>query len=417
MKSPIYIAGGAHTKFAAHIAKDRQSGARKDLYSLEQMLLDVTSTALSDAQIGASEIDGIWLGSCSPGAFASQELLVPLALEAEPGLRFAAVQQCTAACASSSVALHAAADALQSGRVNAALVIGIEKMNLLETAAVGEVLGRCSYWPEEGGRGMTFPGLFAQLGENYRRHHGIGAERYRQMLASVAAANYRRGIHNPLAHFGPGSVVDQKQLTSAEAILDLPPQANPEIAAPLHLHDCSPISDGAAALVLVRGDSGLAGSGRRVELAGRASTTDRLALSRRERNYALDGARESAGRAYREAGICATDLDLAEVHDCFTSNQLLCLEALGLSDPGCAGEDYLAGAFGDEAPCQVNLSGGLKSKGHPVGATGVSMHFFAYRQLVGRAVGSAHPGTPETAAVLNIGGSGVVNCTTVLRAV
>ena len=417
MKQSIYIAGGAHTKFAAHIAKDPQSGKREDRYPIEQMLLEVASGALADAQVSAAEIDGIWVGSCSPGAFANQELLAPLTLEAEPELRFTAVQQCTAACASSSAALHAAADALQSGRANAALVIGIEKMNLLGTAAVTEILGRCSYWPEEGGRGLTFPGLFAQLGENYRRHHNIGAERYRQMLAAVAATNYRHGIHNPLAHFGPGSLPDKKQLTSADAILGLPADANPEIAAPLRLHDCSPISDGAAALVLVRADSGLARKGATVELAGRAIVSDNLALSRRQKNYALDGAREAASRAYREAGICATDLDLAEVHDCFTSNQLLCLEALGLSDLGCAGEDYLAGAFGDAAPCQINLSGGLKSKGHPVGATGVSMHYFAYRQLLGRAVGYAHPGAPETAAVMNIGGSGVVNCTTVLRAV
>ncbi|MBB5210546.1 thiolase C-terminal domain-containing protein [Microbulbifer hydrolyticus] len=417
MSQPIYIAGGAHTKFAAHIAKAPGSGEREDRYSIEQMLLHVTGSALADAKVGAAEIDGIWVGSCSPGAFANQELLAPLTLEAEPDLRFTAVQQCTAACASSTAALHAAADALQSGRVNAALVIGIEKMNLLGTAAVTEILGRCSYWPEEGGHGLTFPGLFAQLGENYRNHHGIASERYRQMLAAVAAANYRRGIHNPLAHFGPGSLPDKLQLTSAAAILDLPAESNPEIAAPLHLHDCSPISDGAAALVLVRGDSGLNGAGSRVELAGRAISTDQLALSRREKNYALDGARDAVSKAYREAGISAADLDLAEVHDCFTSNQLLCLEALGLSDAGRAGEEYLAGGFGDDARCQINLSGGLKSKGHPVGATGVSMHYFAYRQLLGRAVGAAHPGNPQTAAVLNIGGSGVVNCTSILRAV
>ena len=417
MNNSVLIGGGAHTAFAAHIEKQPDSGERKDAYPLEKMLCDVTSEALRDAQLDAKEIGGIWVGSCSPGAFAKQELLAPLALEADPSLRFAQVNQCTAACASSSVALHAAADALQAGRVNAALVIGIEKMNLLGTAAVTEVLGRCSYWPEEGGRGMTFPGLFARLGDNYRRHHGISEERYRQMLAAVAGTNYRRGIKNPLAHFGPGSLPDKKQLISAEAILGLPEESNPLIAAPLHLHDCSPISDGAAALVLVRADSGLAKDGPAVELAGRAITTDHLALSRRRQDYALEGARESARRAYCEAGISAAGLDLVEVHDCFTSNQLLCLEALGLSDPGCAGEEYLVGTFGEDASCQVNLSGGLKSKGHPVGATGVSMHFFAYRQLLGRAVGVAHPGTPEAAAVLNIGGSGVVNCTTVLRAV
>jgi len=417
MNNRVLISGGAHTKFAAHADKQANCSERFDTYSLEDMLIDVTNGALKDAQVDSKDIGGIWVGSCSPGAFTSQELLAPLALEAESGLQFASVTQCTAACASSSVALHAAADALQAGRINAALIIGIEKMSLLSTPSVSDILGRCSYWPEEGARGMTFPGLFARLGENYRRHHQISELRYREMLACVAGSNYRRGIENPLAHFGPGSLPDTKQLTNAEAILALPIEANPEIAAPLHLHDCSPISDGAAALVLVRADSGLGVDTQCVELAGRAITTDHLPLSRRQKDFTLEGASISANQAYREAGVSADDLDLVEVHDCFTSNQLMCLEALGICDTGRAGEDYLDGLFGDDASCQVNLSGGLKSKGHPVGATGVSMHYFAYRQLIRRAIGCAHPGNPETAAVLNIGGSGVVNCSSVLRAV
>lgn len=416
-RNAVHITGGAHTRFGSHTHKDRTTGTRSDTYPIEHMLQDVVSDALRDAQVDARDIGGIWVGSCSPGAFANQELLAPLALGADAGLRFTAVNQCTAACASSSVALHAAVDALQAGRINAALVIGIEKMTLLDTAAVTEVLGRCSYWPEEFSRGITFPGLFAQLGENYRRHHGIDSEHYRHMLASVSASNYRRGIHNPLAHFGPGSVPERKQLTTANAILDLPEEANPIIAAPLRLHDCSPISDGAAALVLTRADSALATQRRAIEISGRAITTDQLALSRRENPHALEGAAESAARAFREAGISVADLDLVEVHDCFTSNQLLCIEAFGLSDHGCAGEDYLSGRFDDNAECQVNLSGGLKSKGHPVGATGLSMHYMAYRQLSGRPVGFPCPGEPEFAGVMNIGGSGVVNCTTVLRAV
>lgn len=412
----VLITGGAHTRFGPHCEKDRETGKRIDTYPQEQMLADVIDGALTGADLDAATIDAVYVGSCSPGAFSHQELLAPLALERCSALRFKPVHQSTAACASSSAALHAAADALQSGRIQAALVVGIEKMSLLSTPQVTEVLGRCSYWPEESSTGMTFPGLFATLGEHYRQYNGISPERYREMLATVAATNYRRGIRNPLAQFGPGSLAETAALTSAAAILELPEEKNPLIAAPLRLHDCSPISDGAVALVLVRGDSGLKGQ-HAAALRGRAISTDYLPLSRRAALHKLEGARESALRAYREAGISAGDLDLAEVHDCFTSNQLLCIEALGLSDEGCAGEDYLAGEHDKDARCQINLSGGLKSKGHPVGATGASMHYFAYRQLTGQAVGTAHPGNPELAAVLNIGGSGVVNCTTILQAV
>lgn len=412
----VLITGGGHTRFGNHSQKDKQTGERKDTYSLEQMLGDVIGEALSEAALEADAIDAIYMGSCSPGAFTNQELLGPIALQQCPSLRFKPVHQSTAACASSSMALHAAADALQSGRINAALVVGIEKMTLRNTPQVTEILGRCSYWPEESARGVTFPGLFARIGEAYRQHHRIGPDRYREMLATVAASNYSRGIHNPLAQFGPGSLPESAGLTSAQSILELPEERNPVIAPPLHLHDCSPISDGAVALVLVRADSGLKHD-RAAAIAGRAVSTDYLPLSSRPALYKLEGARDASARAYREAGISVNELDLVEVHDCFTSNQLLCLEALGLSDEGCAGEDYLAGLHGNDARCQVNLSGGLKSKGHPVGATGASMHYFAYRQLTGRAVGMAHADKPEFAAVLNIGGSGVVNCTTILQTV
>ncbi|GMG87557.1 thiolase C-terminal domain-containing protein [Biformimicrobium ophioploci] len=417
MSCDVYIAGGAHTRFGAHVQRDRETGVRTDTHPVQQMFAEVVAGALADANVEAGQADGIFVGSCSPGAFIQQELLAPLALQSESGLRFASLSQSTAACASGSVALFAAADAIQAGRAQVALVIGIEKMNLLDTPAVSDILARCSYWPEEGGQGMTFPGLFAQLGDNYRLQHGIGAARYREMLAAVSAANYRNGIHNPLAHFGPGSIPDKKKLLSTQAILELPAEKNPVIAPPLHLHDCSPISDGAAALVLVA-KPGQARKGRNeVMIAGRHTATEFLPIAARPKNYTLEGAQYAAAAACREAGISVADLDLAEVHDCFTSNQLLCVEALGLSDQGCAGEDYLAGAYGESSKCKVNLSGGLKSKGHPVGATGVSMHYFAWRQLAGDAVGVAHPRNPEHAAVLNLGGSGVVNCASVLRAV
>lgn len=419
MRNKPCIIGGANSKFGVTVKKDHETGLLTDLVPLSEMISRVVCEAIIDAGITAGDVDAIYLGSCSPGAFNQQELLAPLVLEANvSALLYKPTYQVTAACASSSSALYLAADAIESGRIKTALVVGFEKMNQLGTADVTDVLSRCSWWPEEGAKGVTFPGLFAQLGKNYKTKYGLSSQQFREMLARISANNYRNGIQNPLAHFGPGSLPDKNGLTCAQAILDLPDQGkggNPMISDPLRLHDCSPISDGVSALVLVSHDHPLAGESQSVTLAGRALATDRIAISTRSRQYQLNGAYVAVKQALLEAGQQSADLNLVEVHDCFTNNQLLCLEAFGLSAAGRAGFDYLEGVYDYGQKHDVNLSGGLKSKGHPVGATGVSMHFFAYRQLRGDPVGAASARNPVLAGVLNIGGSGVVNCASILR--
>ena len=180
----------------------------------------------------------------------------------------------------------------------------------------------------------------------------------------------------------------------------LPPEKNPMIAEPLRLHDCSPVTDGAAALVIMRTDDAAAAGKKAVEIAGIGHANERLAISSRAQMHDYLAGREAVRRAFAEAGITARDLDLAEVHDCFTISQLLCTEALTRDDDRCA----------------VNLSGGLKAKGHPVGATGVSMHALLYKQLIGEPIGAVlFRKVPEVGASFNIGGSAVTNCVTVLR--
>ena len=131
--------------------------------------------------------------------------------------------------------------------------------------------------------------------------------------------------------------------------------------------------------------------------------------------YELEGAKDAKRKAFAEAGITLQDVDFAEVHDCFTINQLLCTEALGLSEDGRAGFDYMDGRFTHEDTCPINLSGGLKAKGHPVGATGVSMHALTYKQLTGDPIGATPNHQPSIGVVLNVGGSAVSNCVSVLR--
>lgn len=238
----------------------------------------------------------------------------------------------------------------------------------------------------------------------------------RRMLAAAAALMYRNGVMNPLAHFGKGGPSDKSQLFTAEAILELPDDKNPMIAPPLRLHDCSLVTDGAAALVLQGNETAKAKKSGVVEIAGIGHTTDRLAIKDRRNMHELLAAKEAVRKAFAEARIGVKDLKAVEVHDCFTINQLLCTEALGLSADGKSGWDYLEGKFSPGDACPVNLSGGLKAKGHPVGATGASMHAMLYKQMIGRPVGVARAaGVPEISATLNVGGSAATNAVSVLR--
>ncbi|TFG85394.1 MAG: propanoyl-CoA acyltransferase [Spirochaetales bacterium] len=414
--SKASIIGAYNTKFGSFINKNKETGEVTDLRSIYELMLEAGRGALSDAGIEATQIGGVWVGSCAPGLFVDQEHIASFAAEIDPeGLRFKRMTRCEDACASGSVALYDALYAVESGRIQAALVLGVEKMNLLSTKGITHALATCSFWPEEGALGMTFPGLFAEYAKGYRNHYGLDDATLALMLASAAALGYRNGLENPLAHFGRGGPSDRLGLTSADAILALPPEKNPMIAEPLRLHDCSLVTDGAAALVIVGANHPALKKGRAVRIAGIGQTSERLAISNRVNMHELIAAKEATRLSFSEAGISSKDIDIAEVHDCFTINQLLCTEALGLSADGRSGYDYIDGRFGPDDRVSINLSGGLKAKGHPVGATGVSMHALLYKQLIGEPIGAAPTTVPTVGVSLNVGGSAVTNCVTVLR--
>lgn len=416
----VSIVGAHNTKFGSFVKRKRETGEVEDLKSFYTLLNEAGAGAIADAGLQPEDIDAIWVGSCSPSLFVNQEHVAPLALEIDPqGLLFKPTTRIEGACATSSLAIYNASYAVASGRFKNVLAIGVEKMNLLGTADMSHALACSSYWPDEGSRGMTFPGLFAELGKAYQEQYKLNDETLRQMLAHISASNYSNGIQNPLAHFGPGSLPDKLQLVTAEAILNLPDSgkgSNPMVAAPLRLHDCSLVTDGAAAVVLTSSDNAIANFKHAVELSGIGHVTDRMMLKERVGTlHELRGAKFAVQQACSEAGIQINDLDLAEVHDCFTINQILCVEAMGLSKSGQAGYDFIAGKYKTDSDCPINLSGGLKSKGHPVGATGASMHALLYKQLTGSPVGVVAKGSPELAMSVNIGGSGVTNCVSVLR--
>jgi acetyl-CoA C-acetyltransferase len=415
--SRVAIVGAYNTKFGAFVRRDRTTREVSDLTSLYDLVIEAGRGALADAGVEGRDVDGVWVGSCAPGLLANQEHLASFATEIDPrGLRFKSMTRCEAACASGSVALYDALYAVEAGRARVALVLGVEKMNLLDTKGVTHALATCSHWPEEGGRGATFPELFAAYASGYQARHRLGDAELARMLAAVSALGYRNGVDNPLAHFGKGGPSDRLGLFTAEAILALPPEKNPMIAPPLRLHDCSLVTDGAAAVVLARTGDAPRIARRTVEMAGIGHVNERLPISARGSLHELAAGKEAVRRAFAEAGITVADVDLAEVHDCFSIAQLLTTEALGLSREGRAGFDYLDGRFVRHDRCPVNLSGGLKAKGHPVGATGVSMHALLYKQLVGEPIGASPTrGDPEIGVAFNVGGSGATNCVSVLR--
>jgi acetyl-CoA C-acetyltransferase len=410
--SKASIIGAYNTQFGAFIKKDKATGLITDTKTYYDLLIEAGRGAIADSGLEAKDIDAIYVGSCSPGTFINQEHVAPLAAEIDPALRFKPMSRCECACASSSVALYNAVYAVEAGRAKNVLVIGVEKMNLLPTPQMTHVLACSSHWPTEGSKGMSFPMLFAEYAKGYQAFYKIPKEELEQMLWTAGALCYKNGAENPLAHVqnGPASV---------EAIMklnELDPKGkckNMMIAAPLRLHDCSLVTDGAAALVITA-TSAVTNRKRAVEIAGIGHSTERLPENVRPNMHELMAGKDAAAKAFKEAGITAADIDLAEVHDCFTINQIMSTEALGLSADGRGGYDYLDGRFTRDDKVAINLSGGLKSKGHPVGATGASMHALIFKQLIGEPIGVAAK-KADIGVAFNVGGSAVTNCVTVLK--
>jgi acetyl-CoA C-acetyltransferase len=367
-----------------------------DALSIEDLIVAAAKEAIADAGITASQIDALWLGQFNSGLI-PDGFCAPLILGAAPEFRFKPATRCENACASGATALYAALDAIDSGRAKLVLVVGAEKMTSQNTEGVTRALAGASYQPEE--QGISFPGIFANIAKAYTARYQDPSD----ALAQIATKNHKNAMDNPLAHFN--------RLLSYEYCRQVSDK-NPMIADPLKLSDCSPISDGAAAVVLAHKDL-LGDFKRAVGFRAVQHVTDLLPVSRRD-ILAFEGPRRAIEQAYKQAGITVDDLDFAEVHDCFTIAELLATEALGLAEPGQGSEVICAGETGAEGRLPINRSGGLKAKGHPVGATGVSMHVMASRQLVGEAAGLQIPNA-SLGLCFNMGGAAVANCVSVLE--
>lgn len=387
MAAEAWMVGWWHSPFGKH-----------DTLGLEDLVVQATRGALADAGVAASEVQGIWLGhmggGLEPGHFCSS-----LALQADDGLRFCPATRLENACASGSAALYAACDAIASGRTEVALVIGAEKMTGVSGTEVTRILGNASYVPEEAAHGLSFPGIFAQMAQAYFAEHGDHSD----TLARIAAKNHANGVHNPWAQLRKDVGFDFCRTVS---------ERNPLIAAPLRKTDCSLVSDGAAAVVLMSAARAQRAQ-RAVRFRARAQTNDYLPMSRRQA-HRFEGPARAWQLALSQAGIAVRDLSLAEVHDCFTIAELLSYEAMGLAPAGQGARLLEDGTVARGGRLPVNVSGGLKAKGHPIGATGVSMHALAAMQLCGEA-GEMQVDGAELAGVFNMGGSAVASYVSVLE--
>jgi len=391
MNKNVHIIGAYNTKF----------GNLKDetIYSLYE---EAAKGAINDAGIDINEIDAVFVGNYSGGSFNNQEHIAPYGVNILPELRFKPMYRAENACASGTSAIHLAEMAIKAGKAKKVLVVGVEKMNSLDTKNTSLALAKASYWEKEGNLGYTFPGLFAEYGKGWMSHYGYSLEQLQEYLAEIASKAYDFGSQNPLAHM--------QKSRSKEELLNLPDEKNPMIAYPLRLHDCSLISDGAAAVILSAEKTN-----NSVEIVATSSASDYLNIIESKRNnYFLDGASEATKRALQRAKMTIDDIQIAEVHDCFTITELLIYSAIGLTKKGNEFEALLNKDVYLGGRCVINPSGGLKSKGHPVGATGVSMHALLYKQLTDNAIG-ARVKNANAALVLNIGGSGATNMVSILK--
>ena len=381
------ITGWAHNKF----------GVNKN-QSSENMIAEVVEQAINHAEISPKDIDAIYVGTFNNG-FQKQDFHGALPAVSQIDLRYIPAMRVENACATGSAAIHTAMNAIEAKRAKTTLVVGVEKMTDTSSEKVGDILLGASYRPEEGETKGGFTGVFATIANAYFQKYGDKSD----VLAKIAAKNHENGSVNPLAHMQKNLGFDFCNSVS---------EKNPYVAEPLRRTDCSMVSDGAAALIIQDIDLALSAK-RAIAFRSRRHVNDILPLSKREKTE-FEGARQAWNYALQDAKINLEDLSFVETHDCFTIAELIEYEAMGLTK---LGEGYKAieeGWVQKNGKLPINPSGGLKSKGHPVGATGVSQHVMSAMQLTGEA-DEMQVKDANLAGIFNMGGASVANYVSILE--
>jgi acetyl-CoA C-acetyltransferase len=381
------IVGWAHTAFG-----------RLEGETVESLVTRVAREALADAGIEPGDVGEIVLGHFNAG-FSAQDFTASLVLQASPDLRFKRATRVENACATGSAAVHQGLQAIAAKKARIALVVGVEQMTTTPAPDVARNLLKASYVREEGEIDGGFAGIFGHIAGLYFQRYGDQSD----ALARIAAKNHRNGTANPYAHIRKDLGYEFCRHESDK---------NPRVAGPLKRTDCSLVSDGAAAVVLADVETALR---LRKAVAFRAAehVQDFLPMSKRD-VLKFEGCAQAWGRALASAGIALSDLSFVETHDCFTIAELIEYEAMGLVGEGQGARAVAEGWTQKDGRLPVNPSGGLKAKGHPIGATGVSMHALAAMQLTATA-GDMQVKDARLGGIFNMGGTAVANYVSILE--
>jgi acetyl-CoA C-acetyltransferase len=381
------IVGWAHTPFG-----------KLDTETVESLIVRVTTEALAHAGIGAEDVDEVVLGHFNAG-FSPQEFTASLVFQASDRFRFKPATRVENACATGSAAVHQAIKTIEAKRARTVLVVGVEQMTRTPGPEIGRNLLKASYLPEDGETPAGFAGVFGQIAGMYFQRHGDQSD----ALALIAAKNHKNGVGNPFAQMRKDLGFE---FCRAES------EKNPFVAGPLKRTDCSLVSDGAAALVITDTETALR-MPRAVAFRATAHAQDFLPMSKRD-IIKFEGCGEAWRSALAQAGVSLDDLSFVETHDCFTIAELIEYEAMGLTPEGQGAVAVKEGWTEKDGKLPVNPSGGLKAKGHPIGATGVSMHALSAMQLCEEA-GDIQVRNPVLGGIFNMGGAAVANYVSVLE--
>ncbi|MEA2934063.1 MAG: acetyl-CoA C-acetyltransferase [Variibacter sp.] len=381
------IVGWAHTPFG-----------KLDTESVESLIVRVTNEALADAGVAAADVDEIVLGHFNAG-FSAQDFTASLVLQASPDLRFKRAIRVENACATGSAAVHQGIKAIDAKAARIVLAVGVEQMTTTPGPEIGKNLLKASYVRDEANIEGGFAGVFGKIAGLYFQKHGDQSD----ALAMIAAKNHKNGVANPYAQMRKDFGYDFCRNASDK---------NPYVAGPLKRTDCSLVSDGAAAIVLADVATALR-MNKAIAFRAAQHVQDFLPMAKRD-ILRFEGCSEAWQRALAQAGITLRDLSFVETHDCFTVAELIEYEAMGLTPEGQGARAVKEGLTMKDGALPVNPSGGLKAKGHPIGATGVSMHALAAMQLTNTA-GDMQLKNPKLAGIFNMGGAAVANYVSILE--
>jgi acetyl-CoA C-acetyltransferase len=381
------IVGWAHTPFG------KLSGE-----SVESLIVRVAGEALADAGVVAKDVDEIVLGHFNAG-FSAQDFTAALVLQASPDLRFKRATRVENACATGSAAVHQGIKAIEARVARIVLVVGVEQMTTTPPAEIGRNLLKASYVREEADIEGGFAGIFGKIAGLYFQKYGDQSD----ALAMIAAKNHKNGVGNPYAQMRKDLGYEFCRTES---------EKNPFVAGPLKRTDCSLVSDGAAAVVLADIDTALR-LNKAVVFRAAEHVQDFLPMSKRD-ILKFEGCAIAWSRALAKSGLALSDLSFVETHDCFTVAELIEYEAMGLTPEGQGARAIKEGWTQKDGKLPVNPSGGLKAKGHPIGATGVSMHAMTAMQLTG-AAGDLQVKNARLGGIFNMGGAAVANYVSILE--